>query len=61
MSQTLSYLDDDEKMNIMISDFQSPGRGGDNGRRVIVNESGVYELLFNSRKPIAKEFKRWLK
>lgn len=27
---------------------------------IIINESGMYSLLLTSRKPIAKQFKRWL-
>jgi anti-repressor protein len=36
------------------------GRGGDNGRRIIVNEPGIYRLIGRSRKPEAEEFQRWL-
>jgi len=36
------------------------GRGGDNGRRLIVNEPGIYRLIGRSRKLEAEEFQRWL-
>lgn len=56
-SQTLSYLDDDEKMTITTNDSHS-------GRRapvlLLVNEPGLYSLIFRSRKPEAKAFKRWI-
>ena len=32
------------------------GRGGDNGKRIIVSEPGIYQLIGQSRKPEAKEF-----
>lgn len=36
-----------------------------NGRRKaytsVINESGLYELIFRSRKPEAKQFKKWVK
>ncbi len=59
-TEAIKSLDDDEKMNIVISEFQSPGRGGDNGRRVIVNEPGLYQLIIRSSKSLAKAFKRWV-
>ena len=36
------------------------GRGGDNGRRIIVSEPGIYQLIGASKKPEAKKFQRWL-
>ena len=36
------------------------GRGGDNGRRLIVNEPGAYQLIFKSKKPEAVVFQSWL-
>jgi prophage antirepressor-like protein len=54
VSQTLSYLDDDEK-GITSNDTL----GGPQGTSV-VNESGLYSLVLRSRKPEAKAFKRWI-
>lgn len=51
----LSKLDDDEKG---VSRIDTPG-GKQN--LSIVNESGLYELVFNSRKDESKKFKRWVK
>ena len=57
--QALSRLDDDEKMAVVINDTSS--NGVSQRRRVsVVNESGLYALIFSSRKPEAKEFKRWV-
>lgn len=36
------------------------GRGGDNGKRVIVSEPGIYQLISVSRKPEARKFQKWL-
>lgn len=54
VSQTLSYLDDDEK-GLITND--TPG-----GRQSvsIVSEPGLYSLVLRSRKPEAKPFKRWV-
>lgn len=60
VGQAVSALDDDEKLDIIISDFQSPGRGGDSGKRIIINEPGLYFLIGKSRKPAAKAFRRWV-
>ena len=53
-SQAVSYLDDDEK-GISINDTPS-------GRQemLIVSESGLYSLIFRSRKDEAKNFRRWV-
>lgn len=55
VSRALIELDRDEKTNI-------PGnRVGCNISKLrAVNEFGVYHLIFKSRKPEAKQFKRWL-
>lgn len=47
-------LDSDEIQNRQIAGF---GNRGVN----IINESGLYEAIFNSRKPEAKAFKHWVK
>ena len=50
-TQALGRLDDDERALLNI------GRQGDAN---IVNEYGLYTLVLGSRKPEAKEFKRWI-
>jgi hypothetical protein len=52
--QALSRLDDYERGTYIIG---TPSGDQD---MIIVNESGMYSLLLTSRKPIAKNFKRWL-
>jgi len=47
-------------MAIVIPEFQIPGRGGDNGVRIIVNEPGMHGLVLQSRKRVARTFRRWL-
>lgn len=55
VSQTLLSLDDDEKSDITNTKLDS-----NNNRLRIINEPGLYNLIFKSRKPEAKEFKRWV-
>lgn len=51
----LSRLDEDEKNSVVLND----GIAG-NPTKAIVNEYGLYSLVLSSRKPEAKEFKRWV-
>ncbi|MEK0160206.1 BRO family protein [Pseudoalteromonas piscicida] len=48
----LGRLDSDEKI---ISPMPING-----GQEIIISESGLYSLVFASRKPTAKEFQRWI-
>ncbi|MBB2158984.1 phage antirepressor KilAC domain-containing protein [Gluconacetobacter sacchari] len=48
-------LDGDQKSTIRIADS-----GNLNADRVIVNESGLYSLVFASRKPAAQRFRKWV-
>jgi BRO family, N-terminal domain len=52
--QVISRLDDDEKGVLNVDTL-----GGAQEMNV-VNESGVYNLIFTSRKPQAKAFRRWV-
>ena len=58
VSQALSRLDDDEKADIIITDTSS---NGVSQRRNVsaVTESGLYALIFTSRKPVARAFRKW--
>lgn len=56
--QALSRLDDDERNTVILNDGISPKRG--NPTFNVINESGLWQLVLGSRKPQAKEFKRWL-
>lgn len=50
----VSRLDDDERGSVLVDTL--------GGKQEVnaVNEYGLYELIFNSRKPEAKQFKRWV-
>lgn len=54
-SKAVSALDDDEKNTLTISD----GTSG-NPNMTIVSESGLYALIFKSRKPSANKFRKWI-
>lgn len=51
----VSRLDDDERDGVGITD--SIGR---QQTATVVNESGLYHLIFQSRKPEAKAFRKWV-
>jgi len=55
----VSTLDDDEKADVVITDTSSNGISQDRTFKA-VNEYGLYALIFKSRKPEAKDFKRWI-
>lgn len=55
VGQALARLDGDEKSFITLNDG-TPGTPN----KAIVSESGLYSLTLASRKPEAKEFKRWV-
>ena len=52
----ISRLDDDEKCAVGITDAI-----GREQRTTVITESGVYALVFTSRKPEAESFKRWIR
>ena len=49
------HVDDEDKKD---APFQGPLGGTQN--MIIINESGVYALVFGSKLPQAKQFKRWV-
>lgn len=57
VSNAVRKLDDDEKTLISVKGIWN-GVGNPNVR--IINEPGLYSLALGSRKPEAKEFKRWI-
>lgn len=59
VSDALSALDSDEKMTIANTDSHSSERGGAKSY-LVVNESGLYALVFKSRKPQAQTFRKWV-
>ena len=51
-----THVDEDDKTTTLIQ-----GTGSNyKSKAVIINESGVYALVFGSKLPKAKEFKRWV-
>lgn len=52
--QAVSRLDDDEKNTVILND------GIGNPNKNVVTEAGLYNLVLASRKPEAKNFKRWI-
>ncbi len=64
-TQMLKTVDEDEKLKAIvgINNVNTP-RDTENFRRGqtmwFLTEQGLYEVLFQSRKPIAKEFKKWV-
>ncbi|MGH2341119.1 BRO family protein [Segnochrobactraceae bacterium EtOH-i3] len=56
-----SRLDDDEKDTVGITDSGNfKGLGTVGAMPTIISESGLYALIFTSRKPEAKRFRRWV-
>ena len=53
-TESLSSLDEDEKLTSVIL------RAGQNRRVNLISESGLYSLVFKSRKPFAKKFCKWI-
>jgi prophage antirepressor-like protein len=58
-TEALRGLDDDEKMTLSNAEGHSGQRGGAQSYNCLT-ESGLYALIFTSRKPQAKEFRRWV-
>lgn len=53
-SHSIGSLDDDEKDSVILSTL-----GGDQ-QMLIVSESGLYALVFRSRKPETQRFRKWV-
>lgn len=49
-----NHVDDEDKATVAIHD------GSQNRNMTVINESGVYSLIFSSKLPKAKQFKRWV-
>ena len=60
VTQAINQLDDDEKMTLCNTESHSGQRGGAQFLNVI-SESGVYALVFKSRKSEAKNFSRFVR
>lgn len=54
ITETLRSLDDDELSSVILKS------GGQNREMRLVSESGMYALVFKSRKEEAKKFRKWV-
>lgn len=63
VSVMLKTVDDDEKVKIFceLNNVYTANMARDSQERMFLTENGVYEVLMQSRKPIAKEFKKEIK
>ena len=61
VAKMLSGIDDDEKIKVLIPHNHLLEGLQPNTEYWFLTEAGLYEVLFLSRKPIAKEFKREVK
>jgi prophage antirepressor-like protein len=59
-SQALGRLDDDERGVCNVDPSSDSKFSPETRTAIVINEPGVYQLIFTSRKPEAKRFKRWL-
>ena len=51
------HVDDEDKRMMILPNSQN---GNSVGKCYVINESGLYGLIFNSKLPGAKKFKRWV-
>lgn len=58
ITEALRNLDDDERNYFRISEVNTRERG--NPDMIIINESGLYNLIFRSNKPEARAFRKWV-
>lgn len=56
----VSGLDEDEISDVVLTDTRSKGSSIQRRTLKIVNESGLYGLIMQSRKPEAKPFRKWV-
>lgn len=54
--KVLKYSDCKAYDNLVLSLWV----GNDYSNKTLINESGIYNLIFNSKLPNAKKFKRWV-
>lgn len=54
VGQAVARLDSDEKADVILND------GRQDRLQTAINETGLYSLILGSRKPEAKQFKRWI-
>ncbi len=61
IATALGYKDTDQAIRKHVDDDDKVSRQIDGSRNMtIINESGMYSLIFGSKKPEAKAFKKWV-
>lgn len=64
IASILGYVDTDQALRNHIYDEDKLTRqfngSGQNRNMIIINESGLYSLIFGSKLPAARDFKRWV-
>jgi len=59
-----THVDEEDKMLVQLVEFQDPLKTTASymkgSKMVVINESGVYSLVFGSKLETAKEFKKWV-
>jgi prophage antirepressor-like protein len=60
ISQALIDFPEGEKSNITSNDLRNIGIESGNRGLTVINEPGLYRLIFKSRKPEAETFKSWV-
>jgi len=60
VTKALYGLDEDEKFALTNSEGKNLGFVHATAGINVINESGLYSLIFQSRKPEAKSFKKWV-
>lgn len=55
----MERLDEDEKTEVSLTDVSHNGVN-QSRRFIVINEPGLYTLVLGSRKPEARQFKRWI-
>ncbi len=53
-------LDEDEKSNVTLSDIKDASFDIPNRGLTLINEAGLYKVIFRSDKPEAKKFMHWV-
>jgi len=63
VSQMLQNVDEDEKVKLKgcLSNSYTPGGENEHTERWFLTEYGLYEVLMQSRKPMARGFKKGIK
>lgn len=61
VAEALGYKDTDQAVRKHVDDEDKLSRRIDGSRNMtVINESGVYSLIFGSKLELAKQFKRWV-